>query len=134
MVFHSIFHEFMKLQSFEWLNCISTWRHTRKWTCKICSLWLTCKRLGFFVKVTFFYDEKGWSFKQKLLLWPQVPFKHNCSWRVNLLYYEHWQVKILSRTFNWLSILRDIITEVCSQRHLAFITLTEYWTLLNISD
>ena len=37
-------------------------------------MWLTCKLLGFFVNVIFFYDEKDY-FKQKLLLWSQVPFK-----------------------------------------------------------
>ena len=37
-------------------------------------MWLICNLLEFFVSVFLFCDEKN-HFKQKLLLWPQIPFK-----------------------------------------------------------
>ena len=72
MLFLTIFHELVKLQSFEQLNYISTYvtSYTRI-NKQNMLLWLTRKLLEFFVNVILFYDEEG-SFRQKLLLWLQV--------------------------------------------------------------
>ena len=52
-------------------------------------MWLICKFLGLLVNAILFYNEKK-HFKQKLLLWPQVPFKEiNDSARAAILVPEY---------------------------------------------
>ena len=76
MVFYSIFQELMKLQSFEWLNCIphvSDVIHAKKHT-KSANSGLPVNFWIFLLK-SFCFMMKKYHFKQKLLLWSYVSFK-----------------------------------------------------------
>ena len=59
-------------------------------------LWLTCKFLDFLL-MSFCFIMKKDNFKQKLLLWPQVPFKDN-RYFFEFIFYN-FNISIFDATF-----------------------------------